>query len=72
MVGLGYLPGGNTSFAEGVSDDGSIVFGASASASGAQPFRWTSDGGMRALRDVLLFHGIDPTADASLSKSIEP
>jgi len=54
MVGLGDLPGGNfSSFANGVSGDGSVVVGRGTSASGEEAFRWTSSGGMRNLQDVL-------------------
>jgi probable HAF family extracellular repeat protein len=64
MVGLGYLPGGGfSSYASGVSADGSVVVGGSDSASGYQAFRWTAGDGMRALWDVLLSQGIDPAAD---------
>ena len=63
MVGLGVLPGMMNSRAWGVSGDGSVVVGWSESNSGHQAFRWTADGGIRALWDVLLSHGVDPAAD---------
>jgi probable HAF family extracellular repeat protein len=48
MVGLGFLPGGNQSYAQGVSADGSVVVGGSNDAvTGApQAFRWTAAEGM--------------------------
>jgi probable HAF family extracellular repeat protein len=62
MVGLGYLPGGNSSSATAVSGDGSIVVGSSYSASGNQAFRWTAGSGMQSLWDLLVTNGfnIDP------------
>jgi probable HAF family extracellular repeat protein len=45
MVGLGFLPGGTSSSAIAVSDDGSVVVGASS----GRPFRWTQATGMVAL-----------------------
>ncbi len=51
--GLGDLPGGNFgSYATGVSADGSVVVGASYSASGREAFRWTAAGGMVGLGDL--------------------
>jgi probable HAF family extracellular repeat protein len=51
--GLGDLPGGGvTSGASGVSADGSVVVGSSASASGTEAFRWTQAGGMVGLGDL--------------------
>ena len=45
--GLGDLPGGSfSSYANGVSADGSVVVGLSNSVSGQEAFRWTSGGGM--------------------------
>jgi probable HAF family extracellular repeat protein len=47
MVGLGFLPGGESSSqANGVSGDGSVVVGYSDFANGAEAFRWTTSGGM--------------------------
>ena len=49
---LGDLPGGSfTSFANGISSDGSVVVGFGSSASGLEAFRWTS-GGMVGLGDL--------------------
>jgi probable HAF family extracellular repeat protein len=51
--GLGYLlGGGESSSADGISADGSVVVGYSDSASGNQAFRWTNDGGMVGLGDL--------------------
>lgn len=45
--GLGYLPGGSaSSYASGVSADGSVVVGSSQSANGQEAFRWTQGTGM--------------------------
>jgi probable HAF family extracellular repeat protein len=53
MVGLGDLPGGSfSSFANGVSADGSAVAGDSSSAAGGQAFRWTAQTGMVGLGDL--------------------
>ncbi|MHC4105054.1 MAG: PEP-CTERM sorting domain-containing protein [Planctomycetota bacterium] len=51
IVRLGCLPGASTcsSYANGVSRDGSVVVGSSASSSGGQAFRWTEGGGMAGL-----------------------
>ncbi|NRA00706.1 MAG: PEP-CTERM sorting domain-containing protein, partial [Myxococcales bacterium] len=52
-VGLGDLPGWLfSSSALGVSADGSVVVGSSASASGWEAFRWTQGGGMVGLGDL--------------------
>jgi probable HAF family extracellular repeat protein len=60
MVGLGFLPGGNTSLANGVSADGSLVVGYAEDSTGAyQAFRWTNDGGMQSIRDMLIARGLD-------------
>ena len=56
MVGLGYLPGGNSSSATAVSGDGSVVVG---TASGEQSFRWTAGSGMQSLWDVLVTNGLN-------------
>jgi uncharacterized membrane protein len=47
--GLGFLPGGASSQAYGVSADGTTVVGQAAAASGNEAFRWTSGGGMQSL-----------------------
>lgn len=53
VVGLGDLPGGNfESTARGVSGNGEVVVGYSASQYGTQAFRWTSAGGMVGLGDL--------------------
>jgi probable HAF family extracellular repeat protein len=50
MVGLGFLPGGLSSVATGVSSDGSVVVGHGPSTTGggygAEPFRWTANEGI--------------------------
>jgi probable HAF family extracellular repeat protein len=51
--GLGDLAGGSfSSFAIGVSADGSVVVGQGLSASGSEAFRWTSGTGMVGLGDL--------------------
>src|ERR1017187_3755248 len=45
-VGLGHLPGGTYSIPGGVSADGSVIVGASGSASFEEAFRWTAGSGM--------------------------
>ncbi|NCR18895.1 MAG: PEP-CTERM sorting domain-containing protein [Microcystis aeruginosa LL13-03] len=51
--GLGYLPGGSaSSYASGVSADGSVVVGSSQSANGQEAFRWTQATGMVGLGDL--------------------
>ena len=58
MVGLGQLPGGGIlSAADDVSADGSVVVGGGLVGSGEVAFLWTSDGGMRNLRDLLIAGG---------------
>jgi probable HAF family extracellular repeat protein len=53
MQGLGHLPGGGAiGVALGVSGDGSVIVGASDSASGYEAFRWTAAGGMQGLGDL--------------------
>jgi probable HAF family extracellular repeat protein len=53
FVGLGDLPGGDlSSFALGVSADGSVVVGAGNSAAGNEAFRWTAATGMAGLGDL--------------------
>jgi probable HAF family extracellular repeat protein len=64
MVGLGLLPGAFSTSATGVSGDGSVVVGEiSWYPNPGGTFYWTADGGMRALWDVLLSHGVNPAAD---------
>jgi probable HAF family extracellular repeat protein len=53
MQDLGDLPGGTVhSLANGISGDGTIIVGQSASASGTEAFRWTLAGGMVGLGDL--------------------
>jgi probable HAF family extracellular repeat protein len=58
MTLLGFLPGGENSFATGVSADGAVVVGASdaviPNGAGNLAFIWTAAQGMRMLHDVLL------------------
>jgi probable HAF family extracellular repeat protein len=49
MVGLGFLAGGVTSDAYGVSSDGAVVVGDSSNGSVSHAFRWTSGTGMAGL-----------------------
>gem|GEM_PF-355911 len=50
LLALGDLPGGDVfSQAKGVSDDGSVVVGYSASDLGSEPFRWTLGTGLQPL-----------------------
>jgi probable HAF family extracellular repeat protein len=54
-VGLGFLPGGNSSDALGISTDGSVVVGgANTAASGPfyEAFRWTAAGGMQSIGHI--------------------
>ena len=45
--GLGFLPGGNSSFANGVNANGRVVVGEATGATGvSQAFRWTAASGM--------------------------
>ena len=53
FMGIGYIPGGaESSFAHGVSADGSVVVGQAFSSQGFEAFRWTSTGGMVGLGDL--------------------
>lgn len=62
MTGLGWLPGADPltggSFAYGITEDGNVIVGVSASATGLQPFRWTQDTGMVSLGVNLVPGGI--------------
>ena len=49
MVSLGVLPGGDSSQARAVSDDGAVVVGFSNSENGTRAFRWTQASGMVSL-----------------------
>lgn len=58
MVGLGDLPGGDSSsVAHGVSADGSIVVGQGDGVNGKEAFVWTQEAGMQRLFDVLVAGG---------------
>src|SRR5439155_21869139 len=46
MTSLGFLPDDNTSWADGVSGDGSVVFGRASIGDGDVAFLWTHDSGM--------------------------
>jgi len=60
MRGLGDLPGGNfSSFAQGISADGTVIVGASNVASGSEAFIWDNANGMRSLSFLLTSLGID-------------
>lgn len=67
---LGSPFGGTLSFAQGISDDGTVVVGASADSSGnLQAFRWTQAGGMVNLGRLpggLSSHANDANADGSV------
>ncbi len=52
ITNLGVLNGGNASYANAISADGSAVTGSSGSSAGQRAFRWTAAGGMENL-DVL-------------------
>jgi probable HAF family extracellular repeat protein len=52
MIGLGHLPGGVTSVAYDVSENGSVIVGRSGSAPGQQAFRWTQNSGIVGLGDL--------------------
>lgn len=53
FCGLGDLPGGKSeSWAGGVSADGQVVVGWSASSKGTEAFRWTAEAGMVGLGDL--------------------
>jgi probable HAF family extracellular repeat protein len=61
MVGLGNLPGGF--IPSGFSADGSVVVGYEVQPDRYTAFYCSADGGVRALWEVLLSHGVDPAAD---------
>ena len=64
MVGIGQLPGGNQSYAFGVSNDGSVVTGWGPNADGnSVAFRWTAQGGLIPL-------GTLPTGTGSAANAI--
>lgn len=45
-MGLGYLPGGNRSRVNGISQNGEVIIGTGDGISGGGGFRWTESGGM--------------------------
>ncbi|MGH9457477.1 MAG: hypothetical protein ACRD2J_07520 [Thermoanaerobaculia bacterium] len=67
---LGFLPGGTTSSAGGVSFDGSVVVGSASATEGDIAFRWTSGTGMVSLGTpppgVLALHPRACSADSSV------
>lgn len=71
MSGLGDLPGGAfASYAEGVSDSGSVIVGGSASAGGFEAFRWTVADGMRGLGFLKLNHNMSLARDVSSNGAV--
>ncbi len=58
---LGYLPGGNRTFAETISDDGSLIFGESGVGftTGIHAFLWDDANGIQDLMPLLLNAGVD-------------
>lgn len=50
--GLGFLPGGNSSTSQAISDDGTVIIGSSNSAQGSQGFVWTAGTGMIGIGDL--------------------
>ncbi len=52
MVGIGFLPGGNESYATRTSGDGRWVVGRGPSSSGWQGFRWSATDGIIGLGDL--------------------
>jgi probable HAF family extracellular repeat protein len=70
MVGLGYLPGGFSSYATGVSADGAVVVGGGNSATGPKTaFVWTKDRGMQPVADVLAANGVKNVAGWTLEEA---
>ncbi len=70
MVGLGYLPGGFSSYASDVSADGAIVVGGGNSATGPKTaFVWTKDKGMRPLAEMLAEGGAKNVAGWTLEEA---
>jgi probable HAF family extracellular repeat protein len=59
MVGLGFLPGGNSSLARGVNADGTVVVGQANDASGQpQAFRWTAETRVQSVLTLLQAAGV--------------
>ncbi len=56
---LGYLPGANRTFAEAISDDGSLIFGESGVGFTTRAFIWDDSYGIRDLAQVLSDAGVD-------------
>ena len=70
MVGLGYLPGGFSSYANGVSADGAVVVGGGNSATGPKTaFVWTKDKGMQPVADILAANGVKNVAGWTLEEA---
>lgn len=70
MVGLGYLPGGFSSYANAVSADGAVVVGGGNSSSGPKTaFVWTKNKGMQPLADVLAAKGAKNVAGWTLEEA---
>ena len=66
--GLGYLQGGQSSEAAGVSADGSVVVGSSGTSAGQQAFRWTPSGSMAGIArpaGLAMSWATDVSADGS-------
>lgn len=58
---LGVLPGATFSFATAISDDGSLIGGASSAGSGETGFLWTKATGMVTINQYAALHGLDLT-----------
>lgn len=70
MIGLGYLPGGFTSYALGVSSDGAVVVGGGNSATGPKTaFVWTKEKGMQPVADVLAANGVKNVSGWTLEEA---
>jgi probable HAF family extracellular repeat protein len=70
MVGLGYLPGGFSSYANAVSADGAVVVGGGNSAKGPKTaFVWTAEKGMQPLADELAAQGVKNVAGWTLEEA---
>lgn len=70
IVGLGYLPGGFSSIANGVSADGAVVVGGGNSNSGPKTaFVWTKETGMQPVADVLAKNGAKNVAGWTLEEA---
>ena len=70
MVGLGFLPGGTSSQALGISADGSVIVGTARDSSGVSTaFVWDALHGMRDLRDILTDSGVNLSYWSNLTKA---